>query len=167
MPSKAKSLRRAADITALAAAISVFAPMALARGNDTFSVMAGNWTGSGTVTAAGNTERISCRIRYDVSDDRSSLTQNLVCASPSYRFDISSAINDRGGELSGQWTEKTRSISGQVVGRLTGNQINAEVQGAGFTATLHLATGDDHQTVSIRPQGSDVSSIAISLRRMR
>jgi hypothetical protein len=168
MPFEATTLEgRAIRIATLTAVISLLAPVALARGNDTFSSMIGDWIGSGTVTASGNSERIACRIRYAFGEDRNSLIQNLVCASASYRFDIASAIYERGSELSGQWTEKTRGIGGRVVGRLTGNQINAEVEGQGFTASLHMATGGDHQSVSIRPQRSDVSSIAISLRRAR
>jgi hypothetical protein len=158
---------RALQLGTFVATISILIPATLSRASETFSSMAGDWVGSGTVTANGNTERISCRIRYATTDGQNSLTQDLVCASASYRFDIASSIYDRGGELSGQWSEKTRGISGRLVGRLSGNQINAAVEGQGFNASLHVATGDDHQSVSIRPQGSDVSSILISLRRRR
>jgi hypothetical protein len=129
--------------------------------------MAGVWNGSGTVTANGRTERISCKVRYEANSEQTSLMQNMVCASDSYRFDIASSIFDRDGELTGQWSERTRGINGRITGRLTGNQIDAEVEGPGFSATLGVTTRGERPNVSIRPQGSDVSSVAISFRRTR
>jgi hypothetical protein len=138
-----KLAKPAIKIASIVATTVLLASASWSRENSTFLLMAGDWNGSGTVTANGRTERISCKVRYEVNFEQTSLMQNMVCASDSYRFDIASSIFDRDGKLTGQWSERTRGINGRVTGRLTGNQIDAEVE------------------------GPDVSSVAISFRRTR
>src|SRR5207248_734261 len=71
-----------------------------------FAGMAGVWAGGGTVTLEdGSSERIRCRATYAVGAGGAGLNMNLLCASDSYRFDLTgNLISDR-GVLSGTWGE--------------------------------------------------------------
>src|SRR5690348_4776787 len=53
-----------------------------------FGPLAGNWSGSGTVTLDdGSTERIRCRAKYAPSGP--AMTMSLTCASDAYKFNLS------------------------------------------------------------------------------
>lgn len=141
-------------------------PAAFARGGSVFAKLAGTWSGGGIITdARGQTERIRCRVSYGVLGESEALSQNLVCASASYRFNVTAAIYDRGGTLSGTWTETTRGVSGSVRGYARGNHIVTSVDGAGFSAGLTITSSGNRQNVSIQPHNSDITGISISFRR--
>lgn len=148
--------------TALAGSATV-----AARSGGLFDSLAGQWSGSGTVADnKGHTEPIRCKVTYAVSGDKTGLNQNLTCASASYKFQVASTVYDKGGQLTGQWTEKTRGVTGSVSGSISGNEIVTTVNGGGFTASLSVALRGNTQAVSIRPQGADVRAITMSLRRL-
>jgi hypothetical protein len=116
--------------------------------------------------ASGASERIRCRATYSVTGGGTALQQNLRCASDSYRLDINASVASAGGALSGSWSELTRSVSGNITGRATGSDIQAQVGGQGFSASLAVKTKGGHQTVFIRPgSGGDVASVSISMRK--
>lgn len=148
-----------------AVALSLTASQALAGGP--FSDLSGYWTGGGTITmSSGSSERIRCKAVYAVNDSGKSLNQSIRCASDSYRLEISSNVTVNGGAISGTWTEATRHATGELTGRASGAEIQARVDGAGFSAGLQVRFHGDHQSVSIRPsEGTDVSNVAITLRK--
>src|SRR5262245_52198195 len=116
--------------------------------------LAGQWTGAGTIrTSNGGTERIRCRATYQAYAENGP-RQELLCASASYRFEVRSDFVQRGGAISGQWTETSRNLSGSVSGQMSGNAIQARVQGGGFSAQLSVATNGNRQAVTIVPQGT-------------
>ena len=119
------------------------------------------------MTVNGRPERLRCRVSYAIAPSDTALQQNLVCASDSYRFDIASNVIERGGRLSGQWTERSRNIVGNVTGTINGNRINTQVEATGFSANLTLTTNGNRQTVLIRPRNYEISEIALSLVRSR
>src|ERR1700757_2386273 len=81
-----------------------------------FRVMAGNWSGGGTLSMAnGEQERLRCRATH--SGAGAGLRLNLRCASDSYKFDLASNVQYRGGAISGDWTEASRNASGTISGR--------------------------------------------------
>jgi hypothetical protein len=126
----------------------------------------GTWRGSGHVVASdGHSERITCRANYSESDGGKALSQSLVCASDSYRFDVHSYVieNDRGVE--GYWQEATRNVTGQLTGQVEAGQFEGSITGPSFTAQLSLKTTGRKQAVSITPQGGDIVRVDITLSR--
>jgi hypothetical protein len=129
-----------------------------------FLGMSGQWSGAGTITMAnGAAERIRCRAFNSVGAAGDSFRQSLRCASESYRLDISSNVVSEGGMLSGSWSEATRGVSGNISGRASGRWIVANIVGAGFAARLDIRTQDDRQSVTLRPEGTDVAAVSIAL----
>jgi hypothetical protein len=130
------------------------------------TAMAGLWSGGGTLTtSAGAQERLRCRATYRVADGGDNLQLNLRCASESYTFDLSSAVQHRGGTISGTWNEATYSASGTISGRASGEQIQVAARGENFSASLSLTTRGNRQAVAIQSQGAAVMAISITLSR--
>jgi hypothetical protein len=128
--------------------------------------LSGSWSGTGTVTlSSGAVERIRCQASYQVAPSGNNFHQTLRCKSDSYDFNLNSSLVRSGNAISGTWTETTRNANGGISGRVSGNQIQATVQGPGFSATLGVQTQGDRQTVNIRSQGTELSAVSIALRR--
>jgi hypothetical protein len=131
-----------------------------------FRAMAGSWVGGGTLHMAnGNQERLRCRASYDVAGRGDALRLNLRYASDSYNFDLAGNVEYRGGAISGEWTEATRNAGGTIEGRASGDRIEAAARGQNFSANLSLTTRGGRQSVSIRPQGGDVTAVSLALDR--
>ena len=146
--------------------ITCFAADATRAVDRSFANFTGSWSGSGTITVQdGARERIRCRGQYTANQEGSTLTLGLRCASDSYKFELQSDITNDGGDISGTWNETTRQVYGSLTGRLSGGRIQATAQSVGFTATLSLTTRGNHQSVSIKSPGSEISEVAISLAR--
>jgi hypothetical protein len=151
---------------ALAACISLLTPYAYAEGAGPFAKMAGSWSGAGSLTTANGTqERLRCRARYNVGGGGSELRLNLRCASESYNFDLGGDVESQGSAITGSWTETTRNASGTVSGRVNGDQIQVAARGDNFSASLSLVTRGNRQSVSIRPQGTEISAVSITLSK--
>jgi hypothetical protein len=134
--------------------------------NSPFTAMAGTWSGGGVLkTSDGSQERLRCRASYDVGSSGAALHLTLRCASASYNFDLASNVQYRGGEISGDWTEATRNASGTLSGHATGGHIDAAATSPNFSAGLSLTTRGTKQSVSIRPQGSDITGVTLALNR--
>jgi len=156
--------------TVFTAAALLVAPGAFAQsaaaGANAFVLFPGSWAGEGTVTtSSGTSERIRCRAKYSVSPSGGALHQALRCASDSYKFDVSADVVEEGGAVSGTWTEANRGATGHISGRIADGKLKATIAGPSFTARLKLKTRSDRQTVSIQPQGVEVTGITITLRR--
>jgi hypothetical protein len=154
---------------ALAAAL--FAAFTLNAGNafaGPFTSLQGKWVGSGTISMRdGTRERIRCRANYAVPAGGASLTQVLLCASDSYKFDVDSTVSEQGGAISGNWTETTRNATGSVTGRVAGPVIEVLVTGVGFSAGISILTRGGAQAVAIKPQGgTDVVGVTVNLHRV-
>ena len=152
---------------ALLAALLLTAPAAQAQraAGGAFSDLHGSWSGTGTVTSSGGTERIRCRGAYAVGDDGNTARTNLRCASDSYNIDLRSDLRAQGGALSGNWSESTRGVGGTVSGSAAPGRINAQVGGAGFQASISMTTSGNRQSVSIRSSGGEVSAVSITMSR--
>src|SRR5260370_22280482 len=113
-----------------------------------FAGLSGSWSAAGLIKLAkGQRERLRCGANYNVGENGTRLVQSLRCASDSYRFDVNSNIVSEGGTLSGSWTETSRNASGSVSGRVSGGQIQARIDGAGFSAQLTPSTRCNRQSV--------------------
>lgn len=131
-----------------------------------FVAMAGTWSGSGTLsTTDGGQERLRCRATYNVTPTGTELRLNLRCASESYNFDLAGDVEYRGGAISGSWSEATRNASGTISGRAIGDHVDAAARGDNFSANLSLTTRGSRQSISIRPQGTNITGVSLALNR--
>ena len=131
-----------------------------------FDSFAGNWTGAGTILVNnGGTERIRCRATYRLGPNGTAVSQILTCASDSYRFDLTANVENSGGQLSGDWGESSRGVSGTLQGRMSGGDVQAVVSTAGFNANLNLSIRGNKQTISIRSDNTDLRGVDISLTK--
>ncbi|MBN9599143.1 MAG: hypothetical protein J0G28_05655 [Afipia sp.] len=162
------TLTRTTAIALLGAALALPAAVAARAESGAFANYAGQWSGSGTISIANNdsvnNERIRCRGKYTVSDGNNVVDINLRCASDSYRFDLASEVRAAGSQLSGSWTEASRGVNGTVEGRVSGGQVTALVQTAGYAASFNISTRGNKQTIAISSKG-ELRAVNISLSR--
>ncbi len=119
-----------------------------------FAGLGGSWTGNGTVEMSdGTTERIRCKADYKVNATGLNMKQSLRCASDSYKFDLSSDVTSQGERISGNWSESSRNVFGNLQGTAGGGRIEVFVEAAGFAANLLVATNGRKQTVQINSKG--------------
>jgi hypothetical protein len=119
-----------------------------------FAGLGGTWSGNGTVELSdGTTERIRCKADYKVNDTGLNLKQSLRCASDSYKFDLSSDVTSQGERISGNWSEASRNVFGNLQGTAGGGRIEVFVEAAGFAANLLVNTNGKKQTVQINSKG--------------
>ncbi len=131
-----------------------------------FSSFEGNWIGTGTVSADnGAKERLRCRAHYDVGGGGNSMSQNLTCASDSYKFNVVSNVQADGGAISGSWEETSRGAKGHITGKITPTQISAFVQGVGFTASIGIAARGGRQSVTMSPTGTDIKNVSMTMSK--
>jgi hypothetical protein len=162
---QAQSRRLPAHRLAIAAFVLAL-PLSVSPSHAQFAPLAGNWSGAGTIsTSSGGSERIRCRARYVVGEGGRAFQQALTCASDSYKFEISSTVQAQGGTVTGTWSEATRGVSGNLSGRISGPNISARVEAAGFSAGVAVNTSGHSQSVVIRPQGTDVTDVSVSLHK--
>jgi hypothetical protein len=130
-----------------------------------FIGLAGVWSGAGTVTLDdGSTERIRCRATYAVAAGGLDLNQTLLCASDSYKFDLSSNVTSDNGALSGTWSESSKNVNGIVRGRGSNGSFEVIASSPGFTANISLMTRGNKQSVVIKAE-SQFKAAAITLSR--
>jgi hypothetical protein len=119
-----------------------------------FMGLGGTWSGSGTVELSdGTTERIRCKADYKVNDTGLNLKQSLRCASDSYKFDLTSDVTSQGERISGNWSEASRNVFGNLQGTAGGGRMEVFVEAAGFAANLLVNTNGKKQTVQISSKG--------------
>ena len=130
-----------------------------------FAGFDGSWSGNGTVSLSdGSTERIRCKADYKVNGSGLGLRQNLHCASDSYKFDLSSDVTSQGDRISGNWSEASRNVFGNLQGTAGGGQIDVFVEASGFAANLTLRTTGNKQSVSISSKG-EIRGVNITMVR--
>jgi hypothetical protein len=130
-----------------------------------FAGFDGSWSGNGTVALSdGTKENIRCKADYKVNSTGLGLKQNLHCASDSYKFDLSSEVTSQGDRISGNWSERSRNIFGNLQGTAGGGQIDVFVEASGFAANLTLRTTGNKQSVSISSKG-EIRGVNITMVR--
>jgi hypothetical protein len=128
-----------------------------------FAGLAGTWSGGGSVTLDdGSKERIRCRATYAPAGATMAMT--LTCASDAYKFALSANVEDRGGAITGSWSEASRNISGSLEGRGGGGSFEVVASTAGFNANISLRTTGNKQSIGMRAD-SQFRGAAISLAR--
>jgi hypothetical protein len=138
----------------IGAALMLSLSAAHAQSAGPFAGFDGAWSGTGTVALSdGSVERIRCKANYKVDGTGKGLQQSLHCASDSYKFDLSSNVVSNGDRISGNWSEASRNVNGDLQGTAGGGQIEVFVQANGFAANLTLRTNGNKQTVQISSKG--------------
>jgi len=149
---------------AIAAAL-VFSVSASHAQSGPFAGFDGAWSGTGTVALGdGTTERIRCKADYKIGGGGLNLKQTLRCASDSYTFDLSSDVTSQGDRISGNWSEASRNIFGNLQGTAGKGTIDVFVEAAGFAASLRLHTSGNQQTVQISSKG-EIKGVNITMKR--
>ncbi|MGX1321149.1 hypothetical protein AB7M17_004602 [Bradyrhizobium sp. USDA 377] len=147
------------------AALLFSASASHAQSSGPFAGFDGAWTGTGTVSLSdGSTERIRCKADYKVAGSGLSLKQALHCASDSYKFDLTSDVTSQGDRISGNWSEASRNIFGNLQGTAGGGQIDVFVEANGFAANLSLRTNGTKQTVQISSKG-EIRGVNITMTK--
>jgi hypothetical protein len=130
-----------------------------------FTGFTGSWSGNGTVALSdGTTERIRCKASYNVNGTGLGLKQTLRCASDSYKFDLSTDVTSQGDRISGNWSEASRNIFGNLQGTAGGGQIEVFVEASGFAASVTLRTTGNKQTVQISSKG-EIRGVNITMSK--
>ena len=128
-----------------------------------FASFDGSWSGNGTVALSdGTTERIRCKASYKVAG--ANLKQSLQCASDSYKFLLSSDVTSQGDRISGNWSEASRNVNGELQGTAGNGQIDVFVQAAGFAASITLRTNGNKQVVQISSKG-EIRGVNITMSK--
>jgi len=149
----------------IAAALMLSVSTVQAQSAGPFAGFDGAWSGSGTVSLSnGTTEHIRCKASYKVASSGMSLKQSLQCASDSYKFNLSSDVTSQGGRISGNWSEASRNIFGNLQGTAGGGQIDVFVEASGFAASLNLRTNGNKQVVQIDSKG-EIRGVTITMTK--
>ena len=101
----------------VSAALMISVSAGNAQSGSPFAGFDGAWSGTGTVALSdGTTERIRCKAAYKVNGTGLGLKQTLRCASDSYKFDLTSDVMSNGDRISGNWSEASRNLFGNLQG---------------------------------------------------
>ncbi|MGH6727757.1 MAG: hypothetical protein ACREB8_14625 [Pseudolabrys sp.] len=149
---------------ALCLFVAAWQPAAAAAGP--FSDLAGTWTGNGKIRVGDNTERIRCRATYRLSGEHN-VNLSLACTSDTYKFDLTGDFTaDEQNNISGQWTERSRSVGGTAIGAAHGDRFRIHIETAAFAGNLNMVTRHRRQSVSIDTHGGgQVAEASITLSR--
>jgi hypothetical protein len=131
-----------------------------------FAAMAGNWSGDGMIALTNDIrERLRCRAAHTYGKSNNSLALSIRCASDNYKFELTSNVVERQGQISGKWNEASYGVSGSISGRVAGNRISAVAQGDNFTTDLSVTTNGNQQSVSMTPKATYIISVQIDMTR--
>ncbi len=134
-----------------------------------FAEFGGHWSGTGTIRQVDKApERIRCDATYRArGSSQHEIDLQLRCDSDSYRFDLAGQFQaDEGNHISGSFTERTRSVGGNIVGNARGDHMQIHVESSAFSATMVMVTRNRRQSVNIDAQGGgQFVKASITLRR--
>ncbi len=141
-------------------------PASLPKPEHPFAAMAGTWNGGGTIELTGDIkENLRCRANYNYGAANNSLALSIRCASDNYKFELTSNVVDRGGRISGTWSEAAYKVSGQISGHVQGNHISAVANGDSFTSDLAVTTTANRMMVTMTPKATYVIAVKMAFNR--
>jgi hypothetical protein len=127
-------------------------------------MLAGTWSGGGMIELTNDIkEKLRCRATYTYNQASSGLALAIRCASDNYKFELTSNVVERNGQISGQWSETAYGVSGSISGRVNGGRISAVARGDRFTASLSVNTNGNKQSVTITPQATYIVNVQIGM----
>lgn len=134
-----------------------------------FADFTGSWSGGGTLRPSnGAAERIRCNATYrPLGSSQREVELQLRCASDSYNFDLIGQFSaDSDNQVTGRWTERTRSTGGTAIGNTNGDRLQLHIESAGFAAEVVMVTRNRQQSVVIDSHGGgEVVKASITLSR--
>jgi len=131
-----------------------------------FTDLAGSWGGDGTLMRKdGTSERLRCQARYDVGGSGEQVTLRIICASDSFKFDLTGYLNSTGDAVSGQWSEPNYNSTGSMDGHVGHGRITAHAVGNTFSASLSVNTQGSRQSVTIQPEATDVTRVSLTFQK--
>jgi len=152
----------------MVSAMYVSSPPAMAQSGP-FAEFAGTWSGSGTLRPEnGASERIRCNATYRPGGrSQRDIELQLRCASDSYNFDLIGQFSvDEQNQVSGRWTERSRSTGGTAIGMAQGDRLQLRIESAGFAADVVMVTRNRRQSVDIDSHGAgQIVRATITLNR--
>jgi|GEM_PF-2886735 len=121
---------------------------------DPIEVLAGRWSGEGTmVPLRGRNEPFRCIITYAVEDDASRVRQHLRCQGDSTRFDaVTRFIIDDDNRVTGVWADNIYSIGGTLAGKVTDKGFDIRLYSTFFQAKMTVASTACEQSVKVVPE---------------
>jgi hypothetical protein len=153
-------MRKHAAAAGLAAALAASAATA-----GPIEDLDGYWSGGGTVLFSEGSERVKCAVRYKVGQGGTQIKQIMRCASADFSINATAELGVNGGQVAGNWEEKTYSATGQISGRYTGSSFVLTIKGANFTAAMNVGLSSCKQSITIHPRGLEVRRISMSLAK--
>ena len=160
-------LKGSLSAAGLLAAALFWSQAGVAQTAGPFAKFDGGWRGAGYVFGSnGSRERIACRAHYSIPPSGAAVSQSLICASDSYRFEVQSdVVLLDGHSVKGTWEESTRHAAGDLIGEASDGRFDGTVAGTGFTAEISIRMSGEKQAVTITPHGSDITKVDIVLAR--
>ena len=80
-------------------------------------------------------------------------------------FNVVANVKAAGSAISGNWQETSRGANGEITGHIDPRQISATVEGVGFTAGIAIAARGGKQSVNIRPTGTDITDVSVTMSK--
>jgi len=157
---------RALSLSAALAGVLLVGPQASgARHQGPFAEFAGSWRGGGHIVSTnGSAETINCRARNEISQGGAAISEGLVCASDSARFDVRFTAVADGGNVTGNWQESTRNVGGTLQGQITDGAFEGTVSGGGLTLQVSYRTNGRALMVEIGINAGGIDKVEVSMR---
>jgi hypothetical protein len=158
-------LRRVAGLLTLAAGVVCAAPGPMAATDNPFPTLVGSWSGTGEARLdGGKTESMRCK-GYYTSQGNDGLGVAIRCANASSKIDLRATLSYSGGNVSGNWEERTYNAAGSVSGKASANKLNLAITGGGLTASMAVSINGSSHSVAISTEGTGLKGVNISLSR--
>lgn len=143
-------------------------PWASANLPDTFSGLAGRWSGNGIVKpASGPAESFKCVVTYIPQGSSTRLVQNLRCSSSNYKLDAKTHLELRGEQVVGRWQDNIYTgLNGTVSGTVKDGGFDVILTGQFFQARMIIAASRCEQSVRVTPARADyIREVSASLKK--
>lgn len=168
MATRSRLLAAAAFSAICLGGLSAASQWASAGLPDTFSSLAGRWSGSGTVKpASGPAESFDCVVTYIPQGSTTRLQQNLRCKSDNYKLDAATHLELRGDSVVGRWQDNIYTgLNGTVSGTVKDGGFDVVLSGQFFTAKMTVVGSRCRQSVTVTPVRADyIRQVSASLRK--
>lgn len=124
-----------ASLAAALVAMSAAAGTAVAGGGE----LTGSWSGAGVVTMpSGASEKARCRATFHGGGG--SINMNAVCATASSRVAQTANLRQVGpSRFAGEFHNAEYNVTGSIRINVSGNSLNAALEGGGGSGHFHLS----------------------------
>ncbi len=168
MAIRSRLLAAAAFSSISLAGVAAYAQWASASLPNTFTTLAGRWSGHGTVKpASGPAESFKCVVTYIPQGSSAQLKQNLRCKSANYKLDAATHLELRGEKVVGRWQDNIYvGLNGTVAGVVKDGGFDVVLSGQFFTAKMTVVGSGCKQSVTVTPVRADyIREVSASLTK--